>query len=42
MNMEPSDCSETSVHKLQTAGNHPEDRIQTTQLRRNTTLCCVV
>jgi len=26
--MEQTECSETSAHKIQTQGNHPEERIQ--------------
>jgi len=28
MKMEQTECSETSAHKIQTQGNHPEERIQ--------------
>jgi len=28
MNMELTECSETSAHKIQTPGNHPKERIQ--------------
>ena len=28
MKMEHTECSETSVHKIQTPGNHPKERIQ--------------
>jgi len=28
MKMEQTDCSETSVYKIQTPGNHPEENIQ--------------
>jgi len=28
MNMEQTECSETSAHKIQTPGNNPEESIQ--------------
>ena len=28
MKMEETECSETSVYKIQTPGNHPEESIQ--------------
>jgi hypothetical protein len=28
MKMEQTECSEMSVHKIQTPGNHPKERIQ--------------
>jgi len=28
MKMEQTECSETSEYKIQTPGNHPEERIQ--------------
>jgi hypothetical protein len=28
MKVEQTDCSETSAYKIQTPGNHPEERIQ--------------
>jgi len=28
MKMEETECPETSVHKIQTSGNHPKERIQ--------------
>jgi hypothetical protein len=31
MKMEQIECSETSVYKIQTPGNHPEENIQLTE-----------
>ena len=28
MNMEQTECSETSAYKIQTPGNHPKERLQ--------------
>jgi hypothetical protein len=28
MKMEHTECSETSTHKIQTPGNHPDERVQ--------------
>jgi len=28
MNMEQTECSETSAHEIQTPRNHPKDRLQ--------------
>jgi len=31
MKIELTECSETSVHKIQAPGNHPKERIQHSQ-----------
>jgi hypothetical protein len=31
MNMEQTECSETSAYKIQTTGNYPEENIQQTK-----------
>jgi len=45
MKMEQTECSETSVYKIQTPGNYPEENIQHTEhgeslKSRNATLLC--
>jgi len=31
MKMEQTECSETSAYKIQTPGNHPQERIQSSE-----------
>jgi len=44
MKMEQTECSETSVYKIQTPGNYPEENIQHTEdgksLKSRLTVCC--
>ena len=45
MKMEQTECSETSVHKIQTPGNNPEESIQHSEHReslksRTLLICC--
>jgi len=43
MKMEQTECSESSAHKIQTSGNHPEYRIQRSEhgkSLKSSSICC--